>query len=86
MPRSAVTSGRPMHLLLLLEALFEFAPLLAADDVALAISGAAEAGMIRVTIDIEAVVEREFLAGLDIVQGMNDDLATDDPSLAIRVA
>jgi len=75
-----------MTVLFQVEALVQITPLLAANDVALAVGSAAQAGMVRVTIDVKAVVERELNAWLDILQGMDDDFATDDPSLAIWIA
>ena len=74
--RSSLAVGRQTR--------FQLRPLLAAHDVADAFRMTAEARVVFITIDIETIVEREFLAWVDVAQGMDENLPTLNPRLAIR--
>ena len=61
----------------------KFRPLVLADDVADAFRLAAAAGVLIEAIDIEAVIKAEFLAGLDVADGIDVDSAADDAGFAV---
>ena len=66
--------------------LLQFTPLFATDNMTHAGLLATAAGMLLPGFHVKSIVERQLIALIDFVQGMDVDALAVDPRLAIRVA